>query len=397
MKAYLGQDVLDVGKNAEGNLFGIVAKRPTLAASNLFIRQDWLDKLGLEVPSTPDELFTALTQFVNNNPDQRKDVVGASFWSLFDPKNGVCYRNTMAAAFTKLGEDEKEHHIATGIEYYYDQGIRDYFRFINKCYDAGLMNQEYYTDTKDTFTSDIVNGALGFCEYDISYNVRVTNNLLKTLKENNQDAEFVSIPSLKNINDGKQYSATYSPGGLIAFCPKTADAETVEACMTYLDWLCTKEGGYTLINGFENEHYKLDSNGLPKVINTDFDAKDKDWLVNDLFILGNSAYASTSEEFHEMTAAKNVGYENYVLNNYKNALSGLLLTPDSYSSPSASELKTDLDLVCSEWIVKCVTCAPEEFDGMYDTFMKECENAGIEKIVDERTEYFSKVYGGNES
>ena len=394
LKAYLGQDVLNVGKNADNNLYGIVAKRPTLAASNLFIRQDWL---GLEVPETPDELFEVLTRFVNDNPDQRKDVVGASFWTLFNPSNSVCYRNTMSAAFTKLGQNEKKRLIANGIEYYYDEGIRDYFRFINKCYDAGLMDKEYYTETKDSLTSDIVNGALGFCEYDISYNVRVTNNLVKTLKENNKDAEFVSIPSLKNINDGKQYSATYSPGGLIAFCPKTADAETVEACMTYLDWLCSKEGGYVIINGFEDEHYTLDSNGLPKVIDSEYNAKDKDWLCNDLFILGNSAYASTSDEFHETTASKNVGYENYVLNNYKNSLSGELLVPDSYSAPSESERKTDLDLVCSEWLVKCITCAPEEFDGMYDTFKKECENAGIEKIVEERTEHYNKIYGDSQS
>ena len=51
----MGQDVLNVGKNADNNLYGIVAKRPTLAASNLFIRQDWLDKLGLDVPETLEE------------------------------------------------------------------------------------------------------------------------------------------------------------------------------------------------------------------------------------------------------------------------------------------------------------------------------------------------------
>ena len=71
LKAYLGQDVIDVGKTADNHLYGIVAKRPTLAASNLFIRQDWLDKLGLEVPETPDELFEVLTRFVNDNPDQK--------------------------------------------------------------------------------------------------------------------------------------------------------------------------------------------------------------------------------------------------------------------------------------------------------------------------------------
>ena len=69
---------------------------------------------------------------------------------------------------------------------------------------------------------------------------------LPTLRKNYPDADLVAIPPLKNIWDNKQYSTTYSEGGLIAFCPKTADEETVEACVTYLDWMCTKEGGFTL-------------------------------------------------------------------------------------------------------------------------------------------------------
>ena len=75
-------------------------------------------------------------------------------------------------------------------------------------------------------------------------------SLLKTLQENDPDADIISIPALKNVNDGVQYSATYSEGGLIAFCPKTADAEIVEACMTYLDWQCTQEGGFVLSSWF---------------------------------------------------------------------------------------------------------------------------------------------------
>ena len=134
--------------------------------------------------------------------------------------------------------------------------------------------------------------------------------------------EFVSIPSLKNVNNGKQYSATYSPGGMIAFCPKTADAETVEACMTYLDWLCTKQGGYVLINGFEDEHYTLIPMVCRKSLTVNIMPRIRTGLAMICLFSGNSAYASTADEFHEMTASNNVGYENYVLNNYKNSLVG---------------------------------------------------------------------------
>ena len=92
------------------------------------------------------------------------------------------------------------------------------------------MDKEYYTMTTDTFNSDIVTGSMGGFESNVNYSVDVLRgSLLKTLQENDPDADIISIPALKNVNDGVQYSATYSEGGLIAFCPKTADAEIVEA------------------------------------------------------------------------------------------------------------------------------------------------------------------------
>lgn len=394
IKSYIGEDVLDIGRNADGNLYGITARRATTAETNLFIRKDWLDDLNLAVPTTIDELYEVLTQFVKNNPDGRSDVIGASFWGLNDATNNVCYRNTMSLAFSQLVGDQKEMDIASGFDYYYDPGYREYLRFVNKCFNAGLLDEEYYTMTTDTYNSDIVNGAMGFFETNVSYNVDILRgNLLKTLQENDPEADIVSIAPLKNVNDGVQYAATYNPGGLIAFCPKTADAETVEACMTYLDWMCTEEGGYVLYHGFEGEHYNLDDAGVPIVIDATYNATDKDWIRTDLFLTGNQGYFATVDDFNACTAAENPGYEQYVLDNYTNSLTGTCIQTDSYTSPSTPDLKTDLGLVCTDWIVKCVTCTEDEFDANYDSFMKACEDAGIETIIEERTEHYNEVYG----
>ena len=293
----------------------------------MFIRKDWLDALNLEVPTTPDELFEVATQFVKNNPEGRKDAIGLYFFGLNDATNRVCFRNSMSLAFSQLGGDKKELDIASGYDYYYDPGYREYLRFVNKCYNAGLMDGEYYSMTTDTYNSDIVSGATGFFESNVNYSVDILRgNLLKTLQENNPNADIVSIPTLKNVNDGQQYTANYSPGGLVAFCPKTADAETVEACMTYLDWMCTKEGGYVLYHGFEGEHYELDENNVPVVKDAAYNATDKDWLRTDIFLTGNQGYFATVEDFNACTAKENVGYEQYVTDNYENAMVGNLYT-----------------------------------------------------------------------
>lgn len=393
MKKYIGEDVLDIGRNADGNLYGIVARRATTAKSNMFIRKDWLDELGLAVPTTPDELFDVATEFVKNNPDGRKDIIGISPWALNDATNTTAFRNTLSLAFSKLAGDEKEISIAHGFDYYYDPGARDYFRFLNKCYNAGLMDEEYYTMTTDTYNSDIVTGAMGFFETNVNYSVDVLRgNLLKTLQENDSSADVISLPALKNVNDGEQYACTYGPGGLIAFCPKTADAEKVEACMTYLDWMCTEEGGHVLYHGFEGEHYELKDN-VPVVKDAEYNAKDKDWLRTDIFLVGNQGYFETVDDFNACTAAENIGYEQYVIDNYENSMVGKQIQDPFYTSPSTPDLQADLGLVTKEWIVKCVSCPEADFDKNYDEFMEKCEDTGIKTIIEERTEYFNKMYG----
>lgn len=383
MKAYLGTDVIDIGRNSNGNLYGIVAKRATTAKSNLFIRKDWLDKLNLKEPTTPDELYDTLYKMVYENPDGKKDVIGAMVWNAWN----------MKTAFSKTVSDPVEFAIAgseDAISEYYDEGMRDYYRFMNKMYNNGLMNPEYYTMSEDQFKSYIVTGTNAFMEYAVNGSVDVMRgSLLKTLQENVPDADFVALEPLKNIHDGKQYSATYAAGGLIAFCPKTADAEKVEACMTYLDWMCSKDGGFVFYHGFEGEHFEYDQNKVPVVKDAEYNAQDKDWIRADIFLTGNQGYFATVDDFNACTALEAPGYEDHVIRNYENAMIGTLCHDSTYTSPSTSELITDLNLVKDEYQVKCITCPEADFEATYSEYMAALEDAGVQTVIAERKEYYS--------
>ncbi len=383
MKAYLGTDVIDIGRNSNGNLYGIVAKRATTAKSNLFIRKDWLDKLNLKEPTTPDELYDTLYKMVYENPDGKKDVIGAIVWNAWN----------MKMAFSKTASDPVEFAIAgseDAISEYYDEGMRDYYRFMNKMYNNGLMNPEYYTMSEDQFKSYIVTGTNAFMEYAVNGSVDVMRgSLLKTLQENVPDADFVALEPLKNIHDGKQYSAAYAAGGLIAFCPKTADAEKVEACMTYLDWMCSKDGGFVFYHGFEGEHFEYDQNKVPVVKDAEYNAQDKDWIRADIFLTGNQGYFATVDDFNACTALEAPGYEDHVIRNYENAMIGTLCHDSTYTSPSTSELITDLNLVKDEYQVKCITCPEADFEATYSEYMAALEDAGVQTVIAERKEYYS--------
>ncbi len=395
LKAYLGEDVIDIGRG-RGALYGIVARRATTAKSNLFIRQDWLEKLGMETPSTPDELYDYLEACVKNNPDGLSNVIGAYFWLLESNTTGTGYRNNMSMAFSQLNGDDKELAIAFGYDFYYDPGFREYVRFLNKCYNNGVMDQEFYTNTNETFIQKVVNSQYAFYESNVNYNVDpLRNSPETTLRENTPSAKFVSIPNLANVSDGKQYTSTYASGGLIIMCPKTASAEKVEAAMTYLDWMATTDGGYVLYHGFEGEHYELDKEGTPIVIDASYNAKDKDWIRTDMFLIGNQGYFATVDEFNKCTAAENPVYYDDVVANYENSLTGkTILTPTMTSTPEKqAELTDDFLLLRSKYLVQCITCTPDAMDAIYDEWLEEARKIGIDEVIAERKTYFDGVYG----
>ncbi len=54
--------------NTGGAIYKIASARVALAQRNIFIRKDWLDKLGLAVPKNINEFHNALIAFRDRDP-----------------------------------------------------------------------------------------------------------------------------------------------------------------------------------------------------------------------------------------------------------------------------------------------------------------------------------------
>lgn len=389
LKDYLGQDVIDVGRLPNGEVWSIPARRSTTARTNFNIRKDWLDALNLEVPKTVDELYDALVAFKENNPEGRDDVV-ASFHLGGNA-------GPIAHAFLESVTTEKDYAIAypdlDAFYVYTDPGYVEFLRWMNKLYNEGILDPEYYVseDFSQTQKEQFVNGQLSAFEYDVNGNVdSLRGGLLQNLKANNPDAEFVSIPPLENVHDGKAYNPGYPINGAFVFIPKTAT--NVEAAVTYLDWLATEEGGFTIFHGHEGEHFEYED-GIPVVKDAEYNADTKDWTRHDLFLIGNQGYYLTEDEFNKATSKELPGWEEYVLENYGNATAGILRNAPTFSSPTATEQSANLQTTKDTYLVKIVTGTVEEFDKNVEEYKSELEKYGVEDIIKERTEYYNEFYG----
>lgn len=73
LKSYVesgGDELMDCITNDDGEIMAIPAPNLTAGGVNeMWIRQDWLDALGLEAPRTWDELAQVANAFVTEDPD----------------------------------------------------------------------------------------------------------------------------------------------------------------------------------------------------------------------------------------------------------------------------------------------------------------------------------------
>lgn len=67
LKAFLDEDAMSYGQYM-GKQFAVPGKRAFLGKYSSFIRTDWLDKLGMDVPQTTEELYEVLKAFKEKDP-----------------------------------------------------------------------------------------------------------------------------------------------------------------------------------------------------------------------------------------------------------------------------------------------------------------------------------------
>jgi putative aldouronate transport system substrate-binding protein len=248
----------------DGNIYNIPmvsasnAIGPMISASNAMgpvyaIRDDWLKRLSLEIPDTPDDLYKVLKSFKHNDPNGNgeEDEVPFSMewgpWSyeLMPLINGF-------GAHISLYVDEADDTIKFGpVEQVYKEGMA----FLNKLWKEGLIDQEWEDYGGDRWPVLISSNRLGFQYAWPTCGICEGNSELMKIDKNYQ---FTPILPLKGP-DGKRFKDTTTTGGIIipgAAAISVANKHPKET-IKYLDFLFTNEGSKLMNYGIEGIHYNI--------------------------------------------------------------------------------------------------------------------------------------------
>jgi len=390
LKAFLGDDVLEYGK-FEGTQFSIPAKRSNTGKYASFIRQDWLEKLGLPVPTTTDELYETLKAFKEKDPGETggqvipfgMSIASAQYetmlWSFIEPLTDE-QRFTLTQ---QLGSNDYPPLLP---------GFKEGLKFMNKLYNEGLIGKDFGLDEdKKKFNEDISSGKTGFFSED-DVNMYYENGTYDILKANVSTAKLLPIDVFKN-SEGKYAKPKYAPNGMYIMIPKSSK-RAVEA-IKYLEWMASEDHLFHIQNGVEGENYTL-QDGIPVALeNPTQEAIDRLFISGDMAIISNGKQLGSEEDNMKARALQfPTRYQEDV------ALAQDIANRDTVEMvvtgrPIEAQTKyaTTLQDKFNEIIVKSTMAAPDQFDTVFDTMMKDYMSNGGQAIVDERTALYKELNG----
>lgn len=377
-----------------GNLWAIEAILAESARINTFIREDWLKKLGLELPTTEEEFYNCLVAFRDN----AEKLLGAdaSHMIPYSTSYDVGWRNDhLFAAYIPDGVDDETLFINGFDDRHllypnYKEGVR----VLNKWYNEGLVWKDFgeYPSGDTTEDNLMKAGFVGAFQHNWDYPYRNgEDSIAAALKRIDPEAAYVAVDCFKN--DAGLYRKFLSASvDRKVFFPATNDEPL--ASLLYLDFISSPETIAKLQLGEEGVTYeKLDNGAFKKIATTG------EWLQNslnniDYTITVNGLYLGDATA--ETTA---LGYEGV---DSKYIVTALAASKKDGRVPAVfhvgaiateAEYGTSLPTYRDTLLTQAVTASVDQFDAVYDKGMQDYMDNGGAAITEERIEKLTKYYG----
>lgn len=240
IKAMVSQATLDAAK-VDGKLYAIPTKALSFSGSSLMIRQDWLDKLGLKIPTTTDELISVLKAFKEKDPGGNGDKN-----IPFTINGGGPIVENLAGAFGLVNgwNDVSGKLVPRAL----DAGFKDYLAFMTDLFKQGLLDKEFAVNKDATMKEKFTSGKVGV----VPINWADVPTLTDALVKNQPNAKMVYIPTLKGPQ-GKFGLAASDGFDRITFVPKAS--KHPEDAIKWLNAKLEKDMFKLMAIGEENKHF----------------------------------------------------------------------------------------------------------------------------------------------
>lgn len=382
----------------DGTLWAIEGKLATTNRVNTFVRQDWLDQLGLKAPTTTEEFEAMLTAFKDN----AEKLLGADASKLipYSVSYDVGWRAaTLIESFIDPKISDKEYYINGFDDRKLTQnGTKDAVKLLNKWYNAGLMwdNFALYGSGDTTEDDNMKAGYVGAFTHNWDYPFRngedsINANLARNVGE---DAKFVAIDPFDDAAGTHTKYVSSTAGDRKIFFPNTNDEPL--ASMLYLDWISQPEHIEYLQIGDEGVTHNVLESGAIQTVAATGDAIMNSGMNIDYTITCNGLNLST-QELTDLSKAYSYAEIDPALVEESNKIAQTDKKPAKNVNVGAIESESGVGDTLSakrdQAYDNAVIAAEADFDKVWEEQLSDYLNAGGQAIMDERAAKWEQYFG----
>ena len=335
----------------------------------IVIRQDWLDKLGLPVPTTSQEYFDTLQAFRAN-----AELLTGSADTF--AAHGACttyFSNCLVEyIYSENGITKTWNEVDGEMVYFINMpGFKNALATIRKFYQAGLIEPEYMLMNRDQFLDKLYTNVYGAFDYTTDLFDPANADWTRLYYEAVPEAKLTMIPPFKDAN-GEAHMRTINQSIQYVLFDGAEHSENV---IKLLNFLATEEGMLLTQYGIEGEHWVRGEDGNPvSLLTTDAEKA----------AAGTGSYAWVYRlSYFPASFSSAYDADRQVM---KESVEKTYVMP---STESYRENSTNLGSIQSTYFAEIV-CNPDiDFDATVDKYIKEWNEAGGAEWTKEINEYWS--------
>ena len=198
-----------------GKIYGVPRETPSAIVT--YVRKDWLDRLGMDVPTTYDEFIEMLTRFKNEIPECTAPYTAPGLKSTQALPE---FYQGATADYVKVDgkwvDGMAQDNMLTAL-----QNLQD-------AYTAGLIDQEAITNTTSSCRDEWYAGTVGCFPY---WGGLWGETLTVRLKQNVPDAEVIALPPI----EGATY--LYSAPSVQVISSKLSDEQVASVYKYFIEYI----------------------------------------------------------------------------------------------------------------------------------------------------------------
>lgn len=344
---------------------------------NTYIRKDIVEELGMEMPTTRDELIAFLYAVKENYPD----IIPYGFsGKITDGK----YTN-FVLSYTSRADERANYIYEPTFTNILKEGGKEGLRQLNRFVLDGIIPKDFAIDTDESkFLQNLANGKVAFLMDGSAEDAYLPYSY-------DPDYQMWPVDTLPNA-DGDYIFPSAQPVSNYVYVPKTAEKK-IDAVMKYLAFLSNRDNAVDLEYCLLGVGSELNEEGVP-VKKSSAELKQMGFAQNtgDLDLLKRTLFFGEKNFIDNKVAAAS-----YVPREFFEAEYEIRYNPEHYydAKTIGSALASDqysplLQSLIVQLVFKCMTAPEGQFDAVYEAEYKNLMDNHLGQLLQERADYYDK-------